>query len=71
MSSSPSMDAMAPLSRLTARCMTLLIEDKPEAGMSAAAEVITALQGIASSVEADWGVGILAGISEDNIGTTC
>jgi len=67
MSSSPLMATMGPLSKLTARSLTLLA-NKAEKGLSAIEEAFNILEAMVASLETDWSSSPLAGVQENDIG---
>ncbi|RDB15275.1 Peroxisomal biogenesis factor 8 [Hypsizygus marmoreus] len=65
MSSSPTMAAMASLSKLTALVLGTLKDDAP-GGLNEASETLHAFKDIASNVENDWELSGLAGAKSDD-----
>jgi hypothetical protein len=64
------MATMGPLSKLTARSLTLLLENEAEKGLSATEEIFNILEAMVADVEEDWGSSVLAGAQESDIGET-
>jgi hypothetical protein len=62
------MGAMGPLSKLTSRMLTLLIERHHDRGLSAAEEVFGVLESMAANVEVNWGSSALSSAQEADIG---
>jgi hypothetical protein len=62
------MGAMGPLSKLTSRMLSLLIERHHERGLTAAEEVFSVLESMAANVEASWGSSPLSDAQEADIG---
>ena len=62
------MVAMAPLSKLIARSLTVLVERKLETGLTTVKSILNILEGLSANIEADWGSTALAAAREEDIG---
>lgn len=60
---------MAPLSKLMARVLSVLIEHKPIQGVESAGKVISSIERIGRTVEGAWVSGGLSDFAEDDIGS--
>lgn len=60
--------SIAPLSKLTARVLSILVEYKPLFGLESAGQVLCSIEKIGGTVESSWVSGGLSDVTEDDIG---